>query len=431
MVNSSRQSIRRYVSIGLAATLVLVGGVGGWAATTEISGAVIAAGVLVVDSHVKDVQHATGGIVGEIAVRDGDHVAEGGLLLRLDRTIPAANLAVVTKALDQLSARKARLDAERRGDGDIVFSDALTQRRADPAVAEIMAGEAQFFATRRSARDGKKAQLQERITQLEKEAAGDSAQAEAKAKEIALVDVELGSMRDMWKKHLTTLDRLTALEREATRLDGERGQLIAAQAQTAGKIAETRLAIIQIDLDLSTEVNKDLRDLESKVGELMERKTAAEDALRRIDIRSPQTGIVQQSIAHTVGGVIAPGQVIMQIVPEDDRLVVEAKVSPIDIDQIRVGQPAALRFSAFNQRTTPEIDGSISRISPDSTTDERTGLSYYTVRIATTGSELARLGDVKLVAGMPVDSFIKTADRSVISYMVKPLKDQIDRAFRE
>jgi HlyD family secretion protein len=221
------------------------------------------------------------------------------------------------------------------------------------------------------------------------------------------------------------------MERESARLDGERGQLTAALAQAQGKIAEINLQILQIDLELGTDVNKDLREIDGKVGELTERKIAAEDQLRRIDIRAPQDGVVQQSIVHTIGGVITPGQTIMQIVPDSDSLTVEAKIAPSDIDQLWVGQPAALRFSAFNQRTTPQINGTVELTSPDTTTDQRTGISYYTVRIATTHAEVARLGEVKLVPGMPVESFIKTADRTVISYLVKPLQDQISRAFRE
>jgi HlyD family secretion protein len=431
MLTPSHHSIRRYMRLGLIAVALLVGGVGGWASLTRISGAVIASGVLVVDSHVKDVQHSTGGIVGEIAVRDGDRVKRGALLVRLDPTMPAANLAVVTKALDQLSAREARLEAERQGADAIAFPKDLLDRRADPAITEIIAGEQQVFETRRAARSGQKSQLQERILQLQKEIGGDTAQADAKSQEIALVEEELGSIRALWKKRLISIDRLTAMERESARLDGERGQLTAALAQAQGKIAEINLQIIQIDLELSTDVNKDLREIDSKVGELTERKIAAEDQLRRIDIRAPQDGVVQQSIAHTIGGVITPGQTIMQIVPDSDSLTVEAKIAPSDIDQLWVGQPAALRFSAFNQRTTPQINGTVERTSPDTTTDQRTGISYYTVRISTTTSEVARLGEVKLVPGMPVESFIKTADRTVISYLVKPLQDQISRAFRE
>ncbi|MBZ9986328.1 HlyD family type I secretion periplasmic adaptor subunit [Mesorhizobium sp. BH1-1-5] len=428
---ASHASIRFYTRLGLGAVLLLGGGVGGWASVTEIAGAVIAPGTLVVDSHVKNVQHATGGIIAEIDARDGDKVKAGDLLLRLDRTVPAANLAVVSKALDQLTARKARLDSERRSSDAIIFPNELLDRVADPDVAEAVAGEKQHFETRRTSRAGQKGQLGERIAQLEKEIAGDVAQADANSKEIELEQKELASVRALWAKKLISIDRLTSTEREATRLDGERGQLVAAQAQAEGKIAEIKLQIIQIDLDLSTEVNSDLRDIDGKMGELLERKVAAEDQLKRVDIRAPQDGVVQQSIAYTIGGVVTPGQTIMQVVPDNDSLAVEARIAPSDIDKLWVGQSASLRFSAFNTRTTPQIDGVVERTSPDVTTDQRTGVSYYTVRIRTTAAQVARLGEVRLVPGMPVESFIKTEDRSVISYLVKPLQDQITRAFRQ
>ena len=411
--------------------MLLAGGVGGWAAMTEISGAVIAPGFLVVDSHVKDVQHATGGVVGEILVRDGALVKTGDLLLRLDPTIPTANHAVVAKALDQLTIRRSRLEAERAGDEVMTFPTEILDRTDNLDVSEAIAGERQLFDTRRSSRAGQKKQLQERVAQLDKEIAGYTAQTVSKAKEIELVHTELDGVRELWKNKLISIDRLIGMEREATRLDGERGQLIALKAQAEGRISEIKLQMIQIDLDLSTEVNKELREVDAKSGELVERKVAAEDQLRRIDIRAPQDGVVQQSTAHTVGGVIRPGETIMQIVPISDSLTVEAKIAPSDIDQLWAGQMASLRFSAFSQRTTPEINGKVERISPDITTDERTGLSYYTVRISTTRSETERLGEVKLVPGMPVESFIKTQDRTVISYFIKPLSDQVARAFRE
>jgi len=430
-LSTSHASIRFYTRLGLGAVLLLGGGVGGWASVTEIAGAVIAPGTLVVDSHVKNVQHSTGGIVAEIDARDGDKVKAGDLLLRLDRTVPAANLAVVNKALNQLTARKARLNSERRGSDAIIFPNTLLDRIGDPDVAEAVAGEKQHFETRRTSRAGQKSQLEERIAQLEKEISGNTAQAEANSKEIVLEGQELASVRALWAKKLISIDRLTQTEREATRLEGEGGQLVAARAQAEGKIAEIKLQIIQIDLDLSTEVNSDLRDIDGKMGELLERKVAAEDQLKRVDIRAPQDGVVQQSLAYTIGGVITPGQTIMQVVPDNDTLAVEARIAPSDIDQLWVGQSASLRFSAFNSRTTPQIDGVVERTSPDVTTDQRTGVSYYTVRIRTTAAEVARLGEVKLVPGMPVESFIKTEDRSVMSYLVKPLQDQITRAFRQ
>jgi HlyD family secretion protein len=279
---------------------------------------------------------------------------------------------------------------------------------------------------------GQKAQLRQRIAQLEKEIEGLTAQAAAKAQEIVLIRKELEGARELWEKSLMPITKLTQLEREATRLEGERGQLIAAGAQARGRIAETELQIVQVDRDLASEVARELRDAEAKISEYLERKIAAEDQLRRIDIRAPIGGVVHQSTVFTVGGVIgAGGEPIMLIVPQAEKLTVEAKVAAHDIDQVRLGQPALLRFSAFNQRTTPEIDGVVSRISADAVTEQRSGASYYAVRVALRADEIARLGEVKLVPGMPVEAFIHTGNRKVISYLIKPLTDQIARAFRE
>ncbi len=428
----TRQSIRGHLRAGSALFVLLAGGVGGWAATTEISGAVIAPGALVVDSNVKKVQHPTGGIVGELRVRDGDRVKAGDILVRLDDTVTSANLAIVTKGLDELTARKARLEAERDGQESLTFPDELLKRASDPLVAHVIEGERKLFELRRSARMGQKAQLRQRIEQLGEQTNGLTLQERAKAQEIVLIQRELQGARDLWKKNLMPITKLTSLEREATRVEGERGQLVASVAQSRDKISETELQIIQIDRDLASEVGTDLRESDAKIGELVERKVAAEDQLKRLDIRAPQDGTVHQLTVHTVGGVIAAGgEAIMLIVPDGDSLAVEAKVAPQDIDQLRLGQVARLRFSAFSQRTTPEIDGTVSRVSADVTTDQRTGQSYYTVKIALAAEEIARLGEVKLVPGMPVEAFIQTGERNVLSYLVKPLSDQIARAFRE
>ena len=428
----TRQSIRSHLRAGAALFVLLVGGMGGWAATTEISGAVIAPGALVVDSNVKKVQHTTGGIVGELRVRDGDRVKAGDILVRLDDTVTRANLAIVTKGLDELTARKARLEAERDGQESLTFPDDLLKRASDPQVAHVIEGERKLFELRGAARMGQKAQLRQRIDQLGEQTNGLTLQERAKGQEIVLIQRELQGARDLWKRNLMPITKLTSLEREATRVEGERGQLVASVAQSRDKTSETELQIIQIDRDLASEVGKDLREGDAKIGELVERKVAAEDQLKRIDIRAPQDGTVHQLTVHTVGGVIAAGgEAIMLIVPDGDSLAVEAKVAPQDIDQLRLGQVARLRFSAFNQRTTPEIDGAVSRVSADVTTDQRTGQSYYTVRIALAAEEIARLGEVKLVPGMPVEAFIQTGERNVLSYLVKPLSDQITRAFRE
>jgi len=313
----------------------------------------------------------------------------------------------------------------------VTFPRMLLAHAEEAPVAIAIANERKLFELRRSARLGQKAQLRQRITQLQDEIGGLNAQQEAKAREISLIGKELDGVRELWKNNLVQITRLTALERDAARLEGERAQLIAAVAQTKGKISETELQIIQIDQDLSSEVAKDMREVDAKYGEFVERKVAAEDQLKRIDIRAPQDGVVLESKVHTVGGVIQAGDAIMLIVPETDNLQVEAKISPRDIDQIQVGQSAMLRFSAFNLRTTPEINGTITRIAADTTADQRTGQTYYNTRIAMTKGEIARLGEVKLIPGMPVEAFVQTGERSVMSYLMKPLQDQFMRAFRE
>jgi membrane fusion protein, type I secretion system len=427
---SSQASINRHLLAGAVIVLLLGGGVGGWSATTELSSALIAEGSVVVDSNVKKVQHPTGGIVGKLLARDGDHVKAGDILVQLDETVMRANLAIVTKGLDELMARKARLEAERDGAETVTFPPKLLDS-SNPDAASAVDNERKLFHLRRSARLGQKAQLQQRIEQLEQEVAGIDAQQAAKGKEIDLISRELIGVRELYAKNLVQLTRLTQLEREAARLTGERAQLISSVAQTKGKISEIRLQILQIDQDLSSEVAKELRDIESKIGEFVERKVTAEDQLRRTDIRAPQTGTVFQSTVHTVGGVITAGEPIMLIVPNADNLQVEARVRPQDIDQVQIGQPAVLRFTAFNMRTTPEISGTIMRVSADTTTDQRTGQSYYTIRISLPPDTVAQLGDVKLMPGMPVEAFVQTGERTVISYLMKPLRDQFMRTFRE
>ena len=429
--STARASIRRHIIVGSAVVVLLAGGLGGWASTAEISGALIAQGSLVVDSNVKKVQHPTGGVVGEVRAHDGDRVKAGDILIRLDVTVTRANLAIVTKGLTELYARKARLAAERDGADAVVVPKELSDHLNDPDVKEAMSSERKLFDLRRRARIGQKDQLQQRIKQLQEQITGLAAQQDAKTKETALINQELVGVRDLWARNLVQINRLTSLERDAAKIEGERGQLIAAAAEAKGKITETQLQIIQVDQDLSSDVAKELRETDSKIGEYVERKVTAEDQLKRTDIRAPQDGIVFQSTANTVGGVVTAGDPIMLIVPQADNLMVEVKVDPKDIDQVQFGQPVVLRFSAFNSRTTPELNGNVARIAADTTNDQRTGLSYYLVRISMTDEEISRLGVVKLTPGMPVEAFIQTGERTMISYLVKPLHDQLMRSFRE
>jgi len=273
--------------------------------------------------------------------------------------------------------------------------------------------------------------LRERIRQLKEEVQGLDAQEKAKEQEIALVQRELTGVRELYQKHLVQISRLTTLERDAARLDGERAQYVASMAQTRAKISETKLQIIQIDKDMISEVSKALRETNDKIGELKERKVTAEDQLRRVEIRAPQDGVVEQSKVHTVGGVISPGETIMLIVPQKDKLQVSAKVDPKDIEQLRVGQKTMLQLSSLDPHNTPELKGVVVRISADVATDSRTGHTYYTIRISLPPKQLARLGEVRLLPGMPVEAFVQTGERTVLSYLMKPLSEQFKRAFRE
>lgn len=426
-----RLSIRRQIRLGAAAVVLLFGGVGGWAVATEISGAVVAAGSVTVDSNVKKIQHASGGIVGEIKVRDGDRVRAGDVLVRLDDTMVRANLQVIARTLDEFTVRRVRLEAERDGLTGLVFPESLMARASDASVAAVMASERKLFDMRVAARNGQKAQLAQRIGQLKKEIAGLAAQEAAKAREGTFVTKELAGARTLAGQGLIPISKLTVLERDAVRLEGERASITASVAQINGKIAETELQILQVDRDRSSEVGQELRETDIRIGELTERKVAAEDQMRRVEIRAPQDGVVHDMNVHTVGGVAAAGEVLMLVVPDSDRLGVDARIAPQDVDQVFVGQRVMLRFSAFNQRTTPEIAGTLRQVSADVSRDPRTDAPYYTVRIAVDPEELAALGDLRIVPGMPVEVFAKTVDRRVASYLLKPLTDQVARAFRE
>jgi len=427
----SRLSIRHHMIAGLVIVIVLFFGVGGWAGTMKLSGAIIAPGSIVVDSNVKKVQHPTGGIVGQLLVHDGDRVKVGQVLVRLDDTVTRANLAIVTKGLSELGARKARLEAERDGADSVKFPPDLLAQQSNPDVAAIIDGERKLFELRRTSRIGQKEQLRQRIDQLKEEIRGFQAQKDSKEKQTALISREAAGVEDLWKNKLVPLSKVTELQREAARLEGEAGQLVAQMAEAAGKITETELQIIQIDRDLGSEVAKETREIDGKIGEFIERKVTAEDQLKRVDIRAPQDGMVFQSAVHTVGGVVTAGDVLMLIVPDADQLSVESRVNPQDIDQIQIGQGALLRLSALNQRSTPELNGRVTRIAADATTDQRTGQSYYLIRIAMPPEEVVRLGEIRLLPGMPVEAFVQTGERTMISYLTKPLSDQLMRMFRE
>ena len=429
---SMHEKVLRQSSVaGLAMIALFAGTIGLWAATSTLSGAVVAGGQFVVDSSVKKIQHATGGIVGELKVKEGDRVAAGDLLIRLDETLTRANLLVVSKQLDEYIGRQARLEAERDGIGEVKMPPEFADRLDEPAIRKIMSSERTLFEARRAARDAQKDQLRKRIAQSQDEITDLKAQQEAKVREAALIQDELRGVRDLYQKNLVQLPRLNALERDAASIEGQRGQLIAAVAQAESRIAETSFQIIQIDEQMRAEAMQELRDIQSKIAEYTERRVAAEDQLKRIDIRAPSDGYVHQLNVHTIGGVISPAEPVMLIVPTNDKLELEAKVLPNDIDQVKLGQKAVVKVHASNARMMPDLHGTVSRISADVSRDQQTGATFYTIRVELPQEEIKRLEGLHLIAGMQAEVFVEVNERTPFEYFFKPMKDQIARAFRE
>lgn len=428
--NVSR-SIRRHLLGGGVAGVMLVVGAGAWASVTSLSAAVIAQGHFVVGSHVKKVQHQTGGIVGEILVQDGDRVEAGAPLIRLDSTQTRANLAIVTKRLEEMMARMARLQAEQNDQAQIVFPAELSARNDRPDVAAVIQAEIQLFEARKRSRSVKQAQLLERITQFEREIDGLKAQQLAYEEGLRVLTSEINALSSLKQKGIVSDQRLNSLKTQAATFGGERGEKIAFQAQVAGRISETRLQILQIDQDLKSEVGRERSDIQAQLGEYAERRISAEDNLKRIDIVAPQSGVVHQLAVHTVGGVISPAQEIMSIVPDEDGLVLEVQIAPKDIDQVRIGQLAMLRMSAFSQRTTPQLEARVTRIAADLDANEQTGAQYYRIHLSVVDAESKKMKNLRIVPGMPAEAMLKTQDRTALSYLVKPFQDQIMRAFRE
>ena len=424
------QSIRTYSLLAFLTMLVLLLGFGGWAATAKLSGAVIGHGVVVVDGNVKKIQHRAGGIVGEILVRNGTRVAEGDLLIRMDDTITRANLAIVTKQIDQLAARRLRLVAERDGLATMATGEATPLDKIEDGQSYIHAEQA-LFAARRATLQSQQRQLRERIGQIGQETDGLTVRLRAKEQELSWVEQELVRVRSLSGQQLIQFNRLAELERLKAQLDGERGQLIAEIARAGARITETELQILQLDQDRRTEIVTELRDVDNKLAELEEQQITAEDELKRVEIRAPQDGIVHELAVHTIGGVIGPGETVMQIVPVNDSLVVEARIMPADIDQLHPGQDAVLRFSAFNQRTTPEVFAKVETVAADLVTNPQTGEAWYSIRARISAEEMAKLGNLTLLSGMPVEVFVKTGDRTAMSYLLKPLSDQLARAMNE
>ena len=471
-------SSHRSLALGFLTVVVLVGGVFGWGAFASISGAVIATGQVEVETRDQPVEHIDGGTVGAILVRDGDHVAAGEVLIRLDDAQLRSEAALLEAEAAVLAARRNRLEAEFVDAATIGWDAWLADRADDDAsVQSILDGERRLFEARNSSREGQAAQLRERIGQMRKQILGLQSQAEAVKRQSGFVARELAAQRSLFEKGLTELPRLLALEREAAQLDGQAGDIAARIAGARGRIAEIEIQILQIDARRVEKAQDQAREVQAEENQVHERLASVRRWLGRMEIRAPVAGEVYGMEVNAIGEVVRPGEPILKIVPEDAGLVVVAQLEPIHVDQVHAGQEAVLLFSAFPARVTPEYLGRIERVSADVTRDERSGFEWYEVDISIGGpvqtegrtelrswaafatDELAHLlpegflrekatavaeeprepsvsstealPELALTPGMPVEVHVRTGERSPLSYLMKPLTDYFGRSMRE
>ena len=426
-----RWSAGRHVLTGLIALLVLVGGLGAWSAFASIAGAVVAIGQLKVESNRQVVQHLDGGVVAEIMVKEGDVVAAGDTMLKLDDKLLSAELAINEGQLYEIMARRARLTAERDGAATITFPDELMEAAKNPEIMSLVEGQSRLFHARNDTVQREVAQLRERQTQIEDEIKGSEAQAIALTQQQEFVAQELVDLKGLLAKGLAQASRVLALERENARLLGQSGEITANIARLRGQISEIELQLLGLESTRREEAITQLRDFEFRENELREQRNTLLETIDRLSVRAPRPGVVIGMTIHALRSVVRPAEPILYIVPSDVELVIEAQINTTDVEQVYPGQTARLRFSAFSTRTTPDIPGKVVKISPDSFTDEATGRSYYNAELAFDEEGIKALGDVELIAGMPVEAYITTGDRTPLHYITKPLTDYFNKALRE
>ncbi len=428
---ADRWSARRHLTVGVIGLLVLVGGFGTWAVMAQISGAVIAGGRIEVDQNRQVVQHLDGGVVDQIVVKEGDVVEAGDLLIRLEADSLRSELAVVEGQLFEVIARRARHEAERDGVAELGF-DPLLSESDDPSVPALMLGQVNLHAARGLSEQQQKDQLARRREQVASQIEGLKAQQDSLATQLELVESELTSQQSLLDRGLTEVSKVLALQREEAALSGRSGELVASVAEAEGKMTEIDIEILRIGSGKREEAISALRDLQPTGLELSERRRTLRSQIDRLDIRAPVSGVVYDMQVFAPRSVLRPADPVLYLVPQDRPLVITAEVEPIHIDQIFVGQEVNVRFSAFDQRRTPELVGTVTQVSADSFEDERSNISFYRAEIELKEGQIERLPDgMALIPGMPVEAFIRTDDRSPLAYLVKPLADYFAKAFRE
>ncbi|CAN5321640.1 HlyD family type I secretion periplasmic adaptor subunit [soil metagenome] len=407
--------------------LLLCFGVGGF--LIPIGGAVIATGQVGLQSRVKRIAHPVGGIIKEILVENGQRVRKGQILLRFDDIVSGADATYSSLGLDQMMARRARLEAEQTGAQRINFPTQLGQ--SGISIRRALADEEQLFRIKRSEQRGLAAQLHARIQQYQQQISGYQAQIRAVQAQRKLIEPERQGVKELWRQDLVTISRMNELERTAVDLQGSIGALQASIAQAQARITETREQIIQLDQTSRAEAGTELAKVNDMLNQQQVRSISAIDARQRSVVRAPYDGVIDKLAFNTIGGVVRPAEVMMEIVPDSDQMLVEGAIDPGDIDQVRVGQRARIRFSSFNSPATPEIRGRVTVVAADRSSDPENRVSYYPVRIAIDEGDIGKYPELALKPGMPAEIFIETGQRSMLSYLTKPLRDQFARAFKD
>lgn len=416
---------------GFVALAALVGGLGYWSVTAQLAGAVVAPGIIRVESNRQVIQHPDGGVVGEILAKDGDRVEAGDVLIRFDPTKLRLELNVVEGQLYEIAARVARLEAERDHSDRVVFPDFLMDVAAtNEAVHEQMEGQLQQFAATLHAYNQEQKLLNETVKQLEDRVRGLIAQLKAVDMRSEIIAAQLTNKRSLLERGLSLSSAVADMELEEAALIGERGRIVAEIAEHKGQVAAVGIQRIKLETDRSGMAIQRLRDLQYSMIELTERRKELKEALNRLEVKAPVAGVIYGSKVHALQSVVKPADSIMFVVPQDQNLVIATRISTSDIDQVAVGQDTTLRFTAFNQRQTPELEGTVSFVAADATTDETSGQSFYMVEMLPKPKEFERLEGQILLPGMPVEGFIKTDTRTPLAYLTKPLTDYFERAFR-
>ncbi|WP_066589964.1 HlyD family type I secretion periplasmic adaptor subunit [Sphingomonas pruni] len=424
---AERLRVRTRRAYLLIAGLVL--GFFGLSAILQVGGAVVGSGEVAVESNVKILIHPTGGILKALMVRDGDHVTKGQLLMRLDQGVSSVGAESAALGLEQLLARRARLEAERDGASSILFPPELTTK-TDARAREAMARERQLFALRRRERDGSIALLNQRVRQYDEQIASYQAQIAAIESQMTLIEPELAGLRKLHDRQLVTINRLNEMERTAVQMKGSKAALESNIAEARAHISEANEQILNVDKQIRSDAGTQLAEVVGQLNDQQVRVATTSDTVDRSEIRAPQSGVVDKIAFTTIGSAVPATQPLLQIVPDRDNMIVEARIRPQDVDQVRVGQAARITFSGFNRQTTPDIPGKLIFVSPDLTADQRTGQSYYRIKVRLDADALARAPQIALKAGMPAETFVETGNRSILSFLIKPLLDQLRYSMR-